>query len=104
MHGGATTTNAEKEMDLQQLQIDRSRPPKEEPLWMRQGEEQRFVNKRDAMDYNFYRNIQQGKFNDGTDAVKQAPVPQAYLGAKEQLKSWTRTASSRGEEGDDGSE
>lgn len=107
MHGGATTTNAEKEIELQQLQIDRSRPPKEEPLWMRQGEEQRFVNKRDAMDYNFYRNIQQGKFNDGTDAVKQAPVPQAYLEAKEQLKSWTGTASlsrEAGEGEDSGSE
>lgn len=92
MNGGAITTIAEKEMELRQLQIDRSRPSKEEPLWMRKGEEQKYVNYREAMDQSFYRNIQQGKFSDGNDAVKQAPVPQAYLDAKEQIKSWTGTS------------
>lgn len=93
MRGGATATSIENEIELRQLQIDRSRPSKEEPLWMRKGEEQKYVNYREAMDQSFYRNIQQGKFSDGTDAVKQAPVPQAYLEAKEQLKSWTGTSS-----------
>ena len=101
MHGGAITTNVEKEMELRQLQIDRSRPPKEEPLWMRKGEEQKYVNYREAMDQSFYRNIQQGKFSDGTDAVKQAPVPQAYLEAKEQLKSWSGALSREEESGPD---
>jgi len=104
MNGGATTTNIEKEMELRQLQIDRSRPPKEEPLWMRKGEEQKYVNYREAMDQSFYRNIQQGKFSDGTDAVKQAPVPQAYLEAKEQLKSWTGTSSNEAGEDENGSD
>ena len=103
MHGGATATNVEKEMELRQLQVDRSRPSKEEPLWMRKGEEQKYVNYREAMDQSFYRNIQQGKFSDGTDAVKQAPVPQAYLEAKEQLKSLTGMSSSR-EDGEDDNE
>ncbi len=103
MHGGATTTNIEKEMELRQVQMDRSRPSKEEPLWMRKSEEQRYVNYREAMDQSFYRNIQQGKFSDGTDAVKQAPVPQAYLEAKEQLKSWTGTSSHEAGEDESGS-
>ena len=95
MHGGATTINVEKELELRQLLVDRGRPSKEEPLWIRQGEEHRFVNKREAMADNFYRNIQKGRFSDGTDAVKQAPVPQVYLDAKEQVKSWTGGSSSQ---------
>lgn len=104
MLGGATTTNIEKEMELRQLQIDRSRPSKEEQLWIRKSEEQRYVNYREAMDQSFYRNIQQGKFSDGTDAVKQAPVPQAYLEAKEQLKSWTGTSAQEASEDESGSD
>ncbi|KAL7453367.1 hypothetical protein ACHAWC_005036 [Mediolabrus comicus] len=98
MHGGATTINVEKELELRQLLVDRGRPSKEEPLWIRQGEEHRFVNKREAMADNFYRNIQKGRFSDGTDAVKQAPVPQVYLDAKEQVKSWTGGSSSQNSE------
>jgi hypothetical protein len=89
MHGGVTATYAEREIELRQLEIDRSRPSKEEPLWIRQGEEHRFVNKRESVADTFYRNIQKGRFSDGTDAVKQAPVPQFA----EQLKSWTTSSS-----------
>ena len=102
MNGGATTTSIEKEMEMRQLQIDRSRPPKEEPLWIRKGEEQKFVNYRETMDHSFYHNIQQGKFIDGTDAVKQAPVPEAYLEAKEQFKSWAGKSTSSHQSGEEG--
>mmetsp|Transcript_4721 Transcript_4721/g.8395 ORF Transcript_4721/g.8395 Transcript_4721/m.8395 type:complete len:577 (+) Transcript_4721:2-1732(+) len=89
----------EKEMKRRQLQIQRSRPPKEEPLWLRQGEEHRFVNRREALAEVFRRNIQLGQFKDGSDAVRQAPVPKVYLDAKEKWKEWTGTEDEEREEG-----
>ncbi len=74
------------------MQLNRSRPPKEEPLWLRQGEEHRFTNKRDLLADAFIRNIQAGRFKDGSDAVRQAPVPKVYLDAKEKWNSWTAGA------------
>jgi len=78
----------EKELKQRQLQMERSRPPKEEPLWLRQGDEQRFVNRRELLADSFARNIQLGRFKDGSDAVKQAPVPKVYSDAKEKWNSW----------------
>ena len=84
----------EKEMKQRQLQIQRSRPPKEEPLWLRHGEEHRFVNRREVLAEVFHRNIQ-----DGSDAARQAPVPKVYLDAKEKWKEWTGTEDKEREEG-----
>lgn len=70
------------------LQIERSRPPKEEPLWARHGEENRTVNMKSALADSFLRNMYQGRFSDGNEAVQQAPVPKLYLEAKDRLKSW----------------
>ncbi|KAL7537394.1 hypothetical protein ACHAXR_008866 [Thalassiosira sp. AJA248-18] len=94
MQGGTSLAGTaeralEKAMEQRRIQIERSRPPKEEPLWVRQGEEHRFVSKRDTMADAFLRNIQAGRFKDGSDAVRQAPVPQSYLDAKEKWNSWT---------------
>ena len=49
---------------------------------------------------SFLRNIQSGRFSDGKDAVRQAPVPQVYLDAKEKLNSW-RTGETREEAEED---
>ncbi len=70
------------------MQMERSRPPKEEPLWLRHGEENRLVNQKDALADAFLRNISSGRFSDGRDAVRQAPVPKIYLEAKQRLNSW----------------
>ncbi len=70
------------------MQTERSRPPKEEPLWLRHGEEHRLVNKKNALADAFLRNISSGRFSDGRNAVRQAPVPKIYLDAKERLNSW----------------
>lgn len=83
------------------IQQERSRPPKEDPLWLRQTEEYRFVNKKDVMANDFISNMISGQFSDGSDAVKQAPVPKMYLDAKEKLSSW---AADDAEEEDDGDE
>eukprot|EP00956_Cyclotella_meneghiniana_P007043 scaffold9548_cov77-Cyclotella_meneghiniana.AAC.3 len=71
------------------LQQERSRPPKEDPIWLRQTEEWRFVNKKETMTNEFIANMLSGQFSDGSEAVKQAPVPKVYLDAKERIKSWT---------------
>jgi hypothetical protein len=74
--------------ERRRMQLERSRPPKEEPLWMRHGDEHRFVSKRDVMVDSFLRNIQSGRFSDGSDALKQAPVPKFYVDAKEKWNTW----------------
>lgn len=114
-------------MERRQLQIERGRPPKEEQLCLAtsvkftiikvnltrvcststnsnqtlgliQGEENRFVNKRDALADAFARNIQRGVFVDGRDAVRQAPLPKVYSDAKE---AWNKVWSdSEKEDGD----
>lgn len=80
---GTEEYELEKDMAKRQLQIERSRPPKEEPLWLRLAEEYRLVNRKDALADSFARNIQRGIFADGQDSVRQAPVPRVYLDAKE---------------------
>ena len=82
----------------QKRQMERSRPPKEEPLWLRHGEENRLVNKKDALADAFLRNISSGRFSDGKDAVRQAPVPKIYLEAKERLNSWIASTDDENED------
>ena len=93
MQGGAEANFGEyaqeKEREWKRVQSERSRPPKEEPLWLRQGEEHRFVSWKEEMADSFLRNMLLGQFNDGSEAVKQAPVPQVLVDAREQWKSWT---------------
>ena len=60
-----------------------ARPPKEEPLWMRKDEAMKAKSMNDRLAEMFMQNIMQGHFRDGSDAVKQAPVPKAYTDAKE---------------------
>ncbi|KAL3805644.1 hypothetical protein HJC23_005888 [Cyclotella cryptica] len=83
---GETVAGEHSDVRLRQ---ERSRPPKEDPLWLRQDEERRFVNKKEAAADSFIRNMLLGQFSDGSEAVQQAPVPQLYLDAKERLRSWT---------------
>lgn len=65
MRGEATwDTNAE----AASLQQERSRPPKEDPIWLRQTEEWRFVNKKEAMANEFIANMLSGQFSDGSEA------------------------------------
>ena len=59
--------------------------PKEEPLWLRQHDEMRFTNRKEAESSAFIQNMQAGQFSDGSETKKQAPVPQVYIDAKEQL-------------------
>jgi hypothetical protein len=88
-HSGTDTSlNGTTVRDRRNMQLDRSRPPKEEPLWMRHGDEYRFVSKRDVLVDSFLRNIQSGRFSDGSDAVKQAPMPKIYLDVKEKWNTW----------------
>ena len=99
MQGGMALAGPE-DYDFQQEMENRnrSRPPKEEPLWLRQGDEKRFQNSRDAMTEAFLANIQSGRFSDGRDALRQAPVPQVYLDAKEKLNSWASGSNAENEE------
>ena len=53
-----------------------SRPPKEEPLWLRKNETMRTVSLSDKMTEMFAYNLKRGQFYDGNDAVKQAPTPE----------------------------
>jgi hypothetical protein len=68
----------------------RARPPKEEPLWLRRGEARKSISHADAMSEMFIRNMRQGKFADGSDALQQAPMPK-----------WMRSDSSDDDDDDD---
>lgn len=63
-----------------------ARPTKEEPLWLRKGDVQKSQSMADRAALMFMQNIKLGQFNDGKDAVKQAPVPQVYNDVKEFFK------------------
>lgn len=67
-----------------------ARPPKEEPLWMRKGEAMKAQSMNDRLAAMFMQNIKQGHFSDGSDAVKQAPIPKTYADAKEWVKGKSR--------------
>ena len=73
---------------------ERSRPPKEEPLWLRlrKHDDMRFTNRKEAESSAFIRNLQASQFSDGSEAMKQAPVPQVNIDAKEQLRLWVTDA------------
>ena len=66
----------------------RSRPSKEEPLWLRRGDAQRNTSQADLLADIFLRNISKGKFADGSDALKQAPVPKSVQDAKHTISQW----------------
>lgn len=53
-----------------------ARPPKEEQLWMRKGEMAQTQSTNDKLANIFVHNMKHGHFSDGSDAVKQAPIPQ----------------------------
>ena len=85
---GTEEYELERNLERQQLQRQRARPSREDPLWLRLGDENRYINKRDALADSFARNIQRGVWMDGSDAVQQAPVPQAILDAKVKWNKW----------------
>ena len=94
----------QEEVELQmdagrhKMQMERSRPPKEEPLWLRHGEENRLVNKKTALADAFLRSISSGRFSDGKDAVVQAPPSKIYMQAKETLNSWIVSSDNKEED------
>jgi NADH dehydrogenase FAD-containing subunit len=59
-----------------------ARPPKEEQLWMRKGEMAHAQATNDKLAAIFMHSMKHGHFSDGSDAVKQAPVPQIIKDAK----------------------
>ena len=93
----ADQEDVELQMDAERrkMQMERSRPPKEEPLWLRHGEEHKLVNKKTALVDAFLRNISSGRFSDGKDAVVQAPPSKIYLQAKEKLNSWIASSDNK---------
>ncbi|KAL7539061.1 hypothetical protein ACHAWF_006288 [Thalassiosira exigua] len=79
---------------------ERSRPFKEEPLWLRPDDERRGVNVRDEATSAFLRDMRRGTFRDGRDAVKQAPAPRAYVDARKWWRSWSGGDVEDGGDGD----
>lgn len=75
-----------------------SRPPKEEPIWLRRNEVFRTTSMNDKMTDMFSFNLKRGQFYDGNDAVKQAPVPEFVSNARDEMGKWRKN----GSEHDDG--
>jgi len=63
----------------------RSRPPKEEPIWLRRGESNKTVSMNDTLADVFRLNVHRGRFSDGSDAVVQAPVPRVIQDARKRF-------------------
>lgn len=51
----------------------KSRPPKEDPLWLRFGDANRGVSSADALAQKFYSNLYQGRLADGSDPLNPRP-------------------------------
>ena len=60
----------------------RSRPAKEEPLWLREGDAASRVSMNDVLTDVFLMQVRRGRFSDGSDSVKQAPTPKMIESAK----------------------
>eukprot|EP00978_Attheya_sp_CCMP212_P006689 scaffold15518_cov50-Attheya_sp.AAC.4 len=66
----------------------RARPPREEPLWSRQGDSSRSISVKDTMRDVFLTHVRKGQFQDGSDSVQQAPTPKIVTQAREKMNSW----------------
>ena len=88
---GSEEEDFEREMELRQLQLDRSRPSKEDHLWLRQGDENRYVSAQDSRANAFIKNMVSGRFADGSDAVSTAPTPEIYIDAMEKMSEVNST-------------
>jgi hypothetical protein len=55
-----------------------ARPPKEEMIWLRKDEVSKTSAVNEKLSEQFMQNIRKGVFNDGTEAVKQAPPPDFF--------------------------
>ena len=72
-----------------------ARPSREESLWLRREEIGRGVSVAEVAKAEFLRNVRQGKFQDGSDSLQQAPVPKVVRDAKEKFQDWkTRNSDS----------
>ena len=60
----------------------RSRPAKEEPLWLREGDAASKISMNDVLTDVFLMQVRRGRFSDGSDSVKQAPTPKMIENAK----------------------
>lgn len=80
----------------------RSRPPKEEPLWLRRDESNKRTSMNDVLAEVFQLNVRHGRFRDGSDAVVQAPVPRVILNAQDKYKKWTTSDDESGETEEEG--
>ena len=79
---------SEDEEDLDESNRIMSRPPKEEPLWLRKNESTRNISLSEKMADLFAYNLKHGQFYDGNDAVKQAPTPAFVSNAREEFEQW----------------
>jgi hypothetical protein len=60
----------------------RSRPAKEEALWLREGDAASKISMNDVLTDVFLMQVRRGRFSDGSDSVKQAPTPKMVEKAK----------------------
>jgi len=86
---GVDTSSFEQQKARELQSNFRSRPPKEEPLWLRRGDVERYKSMSDSMADAFIQNMRKGKLADGSDAFKHAPTPQVVQNAKELVRQWT---------------
>mmetsp|Transcript_34542 Transcript_34542/g.101513 ORF Transcript_34542/g.101513 Transcript_34542/m.101513 type:complete len:945 (-) Transcript_34542:93-2927(-) len=79
----------------------RSRPAKEEPLWLREGDAASKISMNDVLTDVFLMQVRRGRFSDGSDSVKQAPTPKMIENAKALLFGSENDDDVEGEEYDD---
>jgi hypothetical protein len=91
--GPLSLDNSEEDLDEDEEELYESnriisRPPKEEPLWLRKSDATKTVSLSDKMADMFAYNLKRGQFYDGNDAVKQAPKPEFVVNAREGFERW----------------
>lgn len=79
-----TSAISDLEAAKKAMKVDsiRSRPAKEEPLWLREGDAASKISMNDVLTDVFLMQVRRGRFSDGSDSVKQAPTPKMIENAK----------------------
>ena len=79
-------SNQRKDFDVSN---ERSRPQKEDPLWLYQSEQHKSMSVKDVMGNIFIQNLKRGKFSDGSDAFNAPPLPKSIQNVARTVKQWT---------------
>lgn len=90
LNGGNPASNNPQNANIEkELNEQRSRPTREDPLWFYQEEQHKTYSVKEIMTEMFIHNLRKGKFADGSDPFESAPIPQSIQNVTNKAKQWS---------------